>query len=91
MECREAREHLAELNRGWLSPDLEEAVRSHATGCASCGDIVRREVRCTHSCGSGCLAMRLLPLCARVWRGCFKGPVSPSGRVGEVGSASTPG
>ena len=44
MDCREAGEHLAELNRGWLSPELEEAVRSHAAGCASCGAIVRREV-----------------------------------------------
>jgi anti-sigma factor RsiW len=44
MECREAREHLAELNRGWLSPEVEAAVRTHATDCASCGDIVRRDV-----------------------------------------------
>jgi len=36
MDCAEAREHLADLNRGQLGADLTEAVRSHVAGCASC-------------------------------------------------------
>ncbi|MGE5848503.1 MAG: hypothetical protein ACM362_00065, partial [Candidatus Methylomirabilota bacterium] len=36
MECPEAREHLADLNRGQLGADLAEAVRGHAVQCASC-------------------------------------------------------
>lgn len=36
MECAEAREHLADLNRGQLGADLTEAVRGHVGQCASC-------------------------------------------------------
>jgi anti-sigma factor (TIGR02949 family) len=43
MDCREAREHLADLHRGRLSPDLAEAVRAHAAECAACGEAVRVE------------------------------------------------
>ncbi len=36
MDCTEAREHLADLNRGQLGADLTEAVRGHVAQCASC-------------------------------------------------------
>jgi anti-sigma factor (TIGR02949 family) len=36
MECAEAREHLADLNRGQLGADLTQAVRGHVEQCASC-------------------------------------------------------
>jgi hypothetical protein len=36
MDCTEAREHLADLNRGQLGADLTEAVRGHVGQCASC-------------------------------------------------------
>lgn len=36
MECPEAREHLADLNRGQLGPELVAAVRAHVAQCASC-------------------------------------------------------
>jgi len=36
MECAEAREHLADLNRGQLGADLTEAVRGHAAQCPAC-------------------------------------------------------
>lgn len=37
MECSEVREHLADLHRGRLAPDLAASVRAHAEGCAGCG------------------------------------------------------
>ena len=43
MECREARDHLAELTRAHLAPDLADAVRAHAAGCATCADALRAE------------------------------------------------
>ena len=36
MECAEAREHLADLNRGQLGADLTEAVRGHVAQCPAC-------------------------------------------------------
>ena len=44
MDCREAREHLGDVDRGRLSPDLAEAVRAHAAGCAACATALRVEV-----------------------------------------------
>jgi anti-sigma factor (TIGR02949 family) len=43
MECSEAREHLADLDRGRLAPDLADSVRAHAAGCAACGRALRVE------------------------------------------------
>jgi anti-sigma factor (TIGR02949 family) len=43
MECREAQDHLAELVRNQLKPDLANAVRAHTAGCASCADALRAE------------------------------------------------
>jgi anti-sigma factor RsiW len=36
MECPEAREHLADLNRGRLEAELAGAVRAHVEQCAAC-------------------------------------------------------
>jgi anti-sigma factor (TIGR02949 family) len=36
MECAEAREHLADLNRGQLGPELAAAVRGHVAQCPAC-------------------------------------------------------
>lgn len=43
MDCRDAREHLADLQRGRLSPDLAEVVRAHLAGCVACSDVLRAE------------------------------------------------
>jgi anti-sigma factor (TIGR02949 family) len=43
MECREARDHLAELARNRLEPEAAETVRAHVAGCASCADALRVE------------------------------------------------
>jgi anti-sigma factor (TIGR02949 family) len=43
MECPEARDHLAELTRGRLAPELADAVRTHAAGCAACAEALRVE------------------------------------------------
>jgi len=43
MECCEARDHLAELARNRLEPDLADAVRAHAAGCVGCADALRVE------------------------------------------------
>ncbi len=43
MECREAQDHLAELARNQVEPDLADAVRAHMAGCASCADAFRAE------------------------------------------------
>jgi anti-sigma factor (TIGR02949 family) len=36
MDCPEAREHLADLNRGQLGADVTGAVRAHVAQCAAC-------------------------------------------------------
>jgi anti-sigma factor (TIGR02949 family) len=36
MECAEARDHLADLNRGQLDPELVAAVRAHVSQCPIC-------------------------------------------------------
>lgn len=43
MDCTEAREHLADLNRGQLAADLTQAVRGHVAQCASCGTALERD------------------------------------------------
>jgi hypothetical protein len=43
MDCTEAREHLADLNRGQLGADLTAAVRAHVGQCASCRAALERE------------------------------------------------
>ena len=43
MDCREARDHLAELARNQLPPDVADAVRAHAAGCAECAESLRVE------------------------------------------------
>ena len=43
MDCREARDLLAELTRNQLESHLADAVRAHAAGCASCADTLRVE------------------------------------------------
>jgi len=44
MDCPEARDHLAELARNRLEPEVAEIVRAHSAGCASCADALRVEV-----------------------------------------------
>jgi|GEM_PF-973053 len=43
MDCAEAREQLADLNRGQLGADLTEAVRGHVGQCASCRAALERD------------------------------------------------
>ena len=43
MDCTEAREHLADLNRGQLGADLTEAVRGHVGQCAPCRAALERD------------------------------------------------
>jgi hypothetical protein len=43
MDCTEAREHLADLNRGQLGADLTETVRGHVVQCASCRAALERD------------------------------------------------
>lgn len=43
MDCREARDLLADLTRNQLDRDVADAVRAHATECASCAEALRVE------------------------------------------------
>jgi len=43
MECTEAREQLADLNRGRLEGEAAEAVRTHVQQCAACRSALRTE------------------------------------------------
>ena len=36
MQCSEAKQHLSDLNRGRLEPEIGKAVRSHVEQCAAC-------------------------------------------------------
>jgi anti-sigma factor (TIGR02949 family) len=43
MECSEAREQLADLNRGRLGAETSEAVRAHVRQCAACRSALQTE------------------------------------------------
>jgi anti-sigma factor (TIGR02949 family) len=45
MDCTEAREHLQDLNRGRLAPELVEAVLAHAAGCPDCTEALRLDAQ----------------------------------------------
>jgi anti-sigma factor (TIGR02949 family) len=43
MQCAEAKEHLSDLNRGRLEPQIDKAVRSHVEHCAECSADLQAE------------------------------------------------
>ena len=43
MDCREARDHLAEFQRGQLRPDVQGDVRAHLEACAACSRVYVEE------------------------------------------------
>ncbi len=44
MDCREARIHLLDSQRGRLRPDLQAGLRSHLDGCAACAGVDAEEL-----------------------------------------------